>query len=290
MGGIWPVDVGSHVVGRTAAHTASLRFVTPGFFATMRIPFRTGRDVADSDTKERPSVAVVSESLARRYWPNQDPLGRHFKMAFADRTVVGVVGDIRFRGMEGTSEPQVYLGYSPKDLVIRTDGASATLVPEIHRIVRAADAQQPVSNVQTMDEVVAGTMASRAVEVRVLAAFAGIAFLLAALGIHGVLSFAVSSRTREIGVRMALGAGRGTIVRMVLWRGVWLAAAGIVPGVALALYAGRTMQALLAGLKPYDMATILAATGLCLAMTILGCLQPAWRAARTDPMQAMRLE
>ena len=273
-GGIWPVDVGSHVVGRTAAHTASMRFVTPGFFATMQIPVRMGRDVAEGDTKDRPSVAVVSESLARRYWPDQDPLGRHFKMAFEDRTVVGVVADIRVRGMEISSEPQVYLaykqvddgsltGYNPKDLVIRTEGVSTALAPQIHRIVRGADAQQPVSNVQSMEEIVASNTASRAVEVRVLAAFAGIAFLLAALGIHGVLSFAVSSGTREIGVRMALGAGRGSIVRMILWRGVWLAAAGIVPGVVLALYAGKSMQALLAGLKPYDTATILAATGLC---------------------------
>jgi ABC-type antimicrobial peptide transport system permease subunit len=124
----------------------------------------------------------------------------------------------------------------------------------------------------------------------VQAAFAAIACLLAAVGIHGVLAFAVSSRAREIGVRMALGARRGDIVTMVLRRGALLAAAGIVPGVALAWYAGKTLQALLAGVKPYDAATFLAAAGLCLLMTMLGCLLPAWRAARVDPMTAMRLE
>jgi len=300
-GGIWPVEVGEHVVQRNAAHTASMRFITPGFFAAMHIPLRGGRDVEDGDTLDRPLAAVVSQSFAERYWPHQDPLGRHFKMAFQDHTIVGVVGDIRVRGMESTSEPQVYFPYrqvqdgwfqyyAPKDLVVRAEGSSAALLPQINRIVRAADAEQPVSNVRTLADIVEQNTASRAVEVRVLGAFAAIAFLLAAVGIHGVLAFAVSTRAREIGVRMALGAQRGAIVRMVLQRGALLAMAGVVPGVALAWYAGKTMEALLAGVKPYDAATFLAATGLCLTMTLLGCLLPAWRAARVDPMTAMRVE
>jgi putative ABC transport system permease protein len=300
-GGIWPVEVGEHVVERSAAHTASMRFVTPGFFATMRIPLHAGRNLEEGDDLHKPYAAVVSESFVQRYWPHQNPLGRHFKMAFFDRTVVGVVGDIRVRGMESTSEPQVYFPYrqqeegsfqyyEPKDLVIRAAGNPAALLPQVHRIVRAADAEQPISNVRTLADIVESSTASRAVEVRVLAAFAAIAFLLAAVGIHGVLAFTVSSRFREIGVRMALGARRGDIVRMVLLRGAMLAAAGVLPGVALAWYAGKTMEALLAGVKPYDAATFLAATGLCLLMTVLGCLLPSWRAARVDPIAAMRLE
>jgi len=300
-GGIWPVEVGEHVVQRNAAHTASMRFVTPGFLSAMRIPLRTGRDVSDGDTLDRPFAAVVSASFAERYWPHQDPLGRHFKMAFSDRTVVGVVGDIRVRGMENSSEPQVYFPYrqlqdgsfqyyAPKDLVVRTVGDSGALLPAIQRIVRAADGQQPVSNVRTLADIVEASTASRAIEVRVLGAFAAIAFLLAAVGIHGVLAFAVSSRAREIGVRMALGARRGDIVRMVVLRGALLAVAGVVPGVALAWYAGKAMEALLAGVKPYDTTTFLAAAGLSVAMTLLGCLLPAWRAARVDPMTAMRLD
>jgi putative ABC transport system permease protein len=300
-GGIWPAEVGEHVVERTAAHTASMRFITPGFFAAMRIPLRAGRDVSDGDTWERLHVAVVSEAFAQRYWPHQDPLGRSFKMAFQDHTIVGVVGDIRVRGMESESEPQVYFpyrqvqdgwfqGYAPKDLVIRAEGNSAALLPQIHRIVRAADAEQPVSNVRTLAEIVESSTETRALEVRVLGAFAAIAFLLAAIGIHGVLAFAVSSRAREIGVRMALGARRGDIVRMVVLRGALLAVAGVAPGVALAWYAGKAMESLLAGVKPYDAETFLAASGLCLLMAVLGCLLPAWRAARVDPMTAMRLE
>jgi len=300
-GGIWSVEVGEHVVGRTAAHTASMRFVTPGYFAVMSIPLKTGRDVSDNDTLQRPYAAVVSQSFAQRYWPRQDPLGRHFTMAFQDRTVVGVVADIRVRGLESESEPQVYFpyrqvqdgwfqGYAPKDLVVKAKGNAAGLLPQIQRIVRAADPEQPVSNARMLADVVEASTASRAIEVRVLGAFAAIAFLLAAIGIHGVLAFAVSSRAREIGVRMALGARRGDIVGMVLFRGALLAMAGVVPGVVLAWYAGRTMEALLAGVKPYDAATFLAATGLCLMMTMLGSLLPAWRAARVDPMTAMRLE
>jgi predicted permease len=300
-GGIWPVDVKEHVVQRNAAHTSSLRFVTPGFFQAMRIPMRTGRDVQEGDTADRPFVAVVSQSFAQRYWPQENPIGRHFQMAFHDREIVGVVGDIRVRGMESTSEPQVYLPhrqvddgslqfYAPKDLVVRATGNSGALLPQIHRIVRAADGDQPVSNVRTLADIVESSVASRAIEVRVLGAFAAIAFLLAAVGIHGVLAFAVSSRSREIGVRMALGAGRGNIVGMVVGRGALLALAGVIPGLAAAWYAGKTMEALLAGIKPYDTAAFVAAAVLCVAMTLLGCLLPAWRAARVDPMTAMRAD
>jgi putative ABC transport system permease protein len=143
--------------------------------------------------------------------------------------------------------------------------------------------------VRTLAEIVEANTGSRAIEVRVPAAFATIAFLLAA-GVHGVPAFAVSDRAREIGVRMALGAQRCEVVRMVLRRGVVLAAAGAIPGIVVAYYSGKTMEALLAGVKPDDTATFLAAIGLCLAMTILGSLVPAWRAARTDPITAMRLE
>ena len=300
-GGIWPVDVGEHLVERSEAHTASLRFVTPGFFATLRIPIRRGRDVEETDAPDRAWVAVVSESFVKRYWPGQDPLGRHFQMAFHDRMVVGVVGDIRVRGLEQSSEPQVYLpyrqvedsslmGYTPKDLAVRSRAGLGPLVPQIRRIVHAADPEQPVSDVRTMSEIVEDDTGARAVQVRVLGAFAFVAFLLAAVGIHGVLSFAVSSRSQEFGVRLALGAQRGDIVWMVLRQGAMLAAAGLFPGIILAYAAGNAMRALLAGVTPRDTVTFAAAAALCGLMTLLGSLLPAWRAARVDPMTAMRQE
>ncbi len=165
-----------------------------------------------------------------------------------------------------------------------------TLLPAVRRIVRAADPEQPISDVRTLSEIVADETASRAVQVRVLGAFAAIAFLLAAIGIYGLLSFAVAERAHEIGVRMALGARAGKILGMVLRQGALLAAAGAIPGAALAYLAGRAMASLLAGLDPGDAATFLAAVGLCLLMTLFGSLWPALRAVRVDPIRVIRKE
>jgi len=300
-GGIWPVSIGGEPENRTEAHTASMRFVTPGFFAAMGIPLHRGRDVSDSDTIDRAFAAVVSESFVRRYWPDQDPLGRHFQFATHDRSVVGVVGDIRVRGLERSSEPQVYLPYkqvqdgwfsfySPQDLVVRSSANAEALLPALRRIIRGADPEQPVSDVRTLAQIVEEQTASRSTQVRVLGAFAAIAFLLAGVGIHGLLSFAVSRRAQEIGVRVALGAQSSTIVKMILRQGMWLAAVGVLLGVSLAYAAGRAMQALLAGVQPGDALTFLAVACLCVLMTILGCLFPALRAVRIDPITAIRTE
>jgi len=286
---------------RFGSHQASLRFVTPGFFATLGIPLRRGRDVRESDSMDAPFVAVVGESFVHRYWPDQDPLGRHFKMAFHDRMVVGVVGDIRVRGLERNSEPQVYLPYRqvpdgwlawypPKDLVIRSATGPGTLLPAVRRIIRSADAEQPVSDVRTMADIVEEQTASRSAQVRVLGAFAAIAFLLAGVGIHGLLSFAVSRRTQEIGVRIALGARPGEIVGMIARQGAVLAGAGVAPGIVLAYAAGRAMEGLLAGVKPGDAVTFASAIGLCMLMTVLGSLVPAVRAVRIDTIAAIRSE
>ena len=302
-GGIWPVAVDGKQpeMGRSGSHTASLRFVTPGFFATLGITLHRGRDVGESDSIDAPFAAVVSESFVRRYWPDQDPLGRHFKMAFHDRMVVGVVGDIRVRGLERNSKPQLYLPYrqvqagwlafyTPNDLVIRSATGPGTLLPAVRQIIRAADAEQPVSDVRTMADIVEEQTASRAAQVRVLGAFAAIAFLLAGVGIHGLLSFAVSRRRQEIGVRIALGAQPGEIVKMIVRQGALLAGAGIVPGIVLAYAAGRAMEGLLAGVRPGDALTFASAIGLCVLMTVLGSLVPALRAVRIDPIAAIRSE
>jgi predicted permease len=300
-GGIWPVDVGEHVAERSEGHTASLRFVSPQFFETMKIPLRRGRDVEESDTADRQYVAVVSQSFVDRYWPGQDALGRHFQMGLHDRMVVGVVGDIKVRGMERSSEPQAYFPYrqvpddslfhyAPKDLVVRSSGALGPLAAQIGRLVRAADPEQPVSDVRTLADIVDDNTGARAVQVRVLGAFAAVAFLLAAVGIHGVLAFAVSSRLQEFGVRMALGAQRGNIVGMVLRQAAVLAGCGLAAGIVLALAAGNALQSLLAGVTPRDAITFAAAVTLCGLMTLLGSLVPAWRAAKVDPMTAMRSE
>ena len=300
-GGIWPVGINGVELERRTDNTASMRFVTPGFFAALNVPIKRGRDVSDTDTRTTQFVAVVSESFARRYWPGGDALGRQFNFARNDRTIVGVVGDIRVRGLERDSEPQVYLpykqvddgwfwGYTPKDLVVSATTPVEELVPAVRQIIRAADPHQPMTDIRALTDIVDRETASRRVQVRTLAAFAVVAFLLAAIGIHGVLSFAVSQRTPEIGVRIALGAQRRDILRMVMARGVLLVAAGLVPGLILAYFAGRSLQTLLLGLTPSDAPTFAVVVGLTIVMAIAGTLLPTWRALNVDPIKAIRAE
>ena len=300
-GGIWPVGIDGQQVDRRGNSTASLRYITPDFFRTLEIPVRAGRGIVESDRFEGPAVAVVSESFARRHWPQADPLGRSFDFALQERTVVGVVGDIMVRGLEQTSEPQVYLPatqvpdssiifYTPQDLVVRSSTDPEALLPAIRDVIGRVDPEQPISNVRTMEEIVAEVTASRAVQVRLLGSLAGLALLLAGVGIHGLLSYTVSNRVRELGVRMALGAQRRDILGMVVGQGIRLAAAGVMLGVGVAYAAARAMAALLAGVGPADGATLTVVGALCLAMVIVGCFFPALRAARTDPMAAIKGE
>jgi putative ABC transport system permease protein len=300
-GGIWGVEI----VGKPPHPTdmiASARFVTPQFFTTLGIPLRQGRDFDERDTRDSPPVAVVSESFVARFIPNENPIGVRFTFGgVGERTIVGVVGSVRVRGLERRSEPQVYLahtqvndgailGYAPKDLVIRSTLPSASLLPALRRIVHEVDPEQPISNVRALSDIVAGETASREAQVRVLGALAAIALILAIVGIHGLLSFTVSQRGPEIGVRLALGAHPSRIGRMVLREGAVLAVAGVVPGVVVAYWAGRAMEALLFGVKPADPLTLSAAVGVCALVAIVGSLFPALRAVRVDPARVMRTE
>ncbi len=301
-GGIWGVKVAGRAPRPNESENASVRFVTPGFFAALGIPRKQGRDVAESDTMQSLQIAVVSESFVRRYFPDKDPLGQVFEFSFLRmRTIAGVVGDVRVRGMERDSEPQVYIPYrqvqdgwftfyAPKDLVVRTAGDPMRHAPALRQIIRSADPEQPVSDVRLLADIVDADTAPRAVQVRVLGAFAALAFLLAGIGIHGLLSFTVSQRTQEIGVRVALGAQPRDILGLVLRESLVLGALGVTLGAALAYAAARALVSLLAGITPSDPLTFSAAIALALAMTLAGSLLPAIRALRVDPSTAMRIE
>jgi ABC-type antimicrobial peptide transport system permease subunit len=232
-----------------------------------------------------------------------NPLGRHFKLQFQteERTVIGVVGDVRVRGLERPSEPQVYMPYkqtkdgqstwyAPKDLAIHASSDPSSLLPAIRQIIAAADPEQPISDVETLSDLVASDVAPRAVQVRVLGGFALLSFLLAALGIHGLLSFMVSTRTPEIGVRIAIGAQARDILGMVLGEGAGLCGIGIIAGLFLAYAAGRSLHALLANVNPLDPVTFSAGILLGSLMTFGGSLLPALRAIRVDPIAAIRTE
>jgi predicted permease len=295
------VEIPGQDVRSARSGGVSHRWVTPQYFRTMGIPVRRGRDVDESDTGDRAWVAVVSASFVERYWPGQDPIGRMFRHRGQTRTVVGVVGDIRVRGLERNSEPQMYLPapqigevspsiFDPKDLVVRHSGQGEALVPAIRQIVRAADPEQPISDVRTMDDVLAGDTATRRAQLQVLGVLAAVAVLLAGVGIYGLLAYAVSQRSQEIGVRLALGADPLAVGRMIFADGIRLALFGIVPGVLGAYAAGRGMSALLFGVAPGDPATFATGVGVALLMAFAGSLVPALRAVRVTPMSVLRAE
>jgi putative ABC transport system permease protein len=312
-GGIWTIEALGESTRRGDDSTASMRYVTPGYFAVLGIPLRRGRDVSESDTAASLPVAVVSTSFAGRYWPGLDPVGRRFRFGLLglerlsdmegaqERTVVGVVGDVRVRGLERASEPQVYLPhaqhpdgvmgfYVPKDLVVRSSSDPAALVPALRRIVAAADPEVPVSDVRGLAAVVEDETVARRTQLYVLLGFAGLAVALTAIGIHGLLAFSVSSRAAEIGVRVALGAARSDILLFVLGRAVLLGLAGAAAGLSLAVAAGRGLASLLAGVSPNDAATFLLAGAVAMAAVAAGGLVPALRALRLDPISTMRAE
>jgi predicted lysophospholipase L1 biosynthesis ABC-type transport system permease subunit len=246
-------------------------------------------------------VAVVSESMAKRHWPNENALGKRFMFAFEERTVVGIVGNVLVRGLERQSEPQVYLPasqmadsslvfYTPKDLVLRLTRSAAGIVPAVRRIITAADPEQPITDVRMMTEIVTDQTSPRLTQLRVLGALAVIALLIAGVGIHGLLAFAVSQRSRELGVRRALGEQGTSIVGRVLREGLALAVGGVTIGVFVAYLAARAMGALLAGVQPGDPLTIAAAAVLCFMTAVVGCVRPAIRAASVDPITVLRGE
>lgn len=297
---------GVSIPGREVSETfrsdvASIRFVTPQYFHTMGIPLLRGRDVEDGDVRERGAVAIVSQSFAERYWPNEDPIGRTFEARDELRTVVGIAGDVKVRGLERANEPQLYVpagqvrdtaftNDDPKELVIRFSGDAATLLPAVREIVRAADPEQPISDVRTMEDVVAGETATRRAQLHILVTLAGIALLLSGIGVYGLLAYMVSQRAREIGIRMALGGAPAGVARMILRQGVTLALLGLVPGVVGAFLAARAMRVLLFGVPPADPLTLVISVGLVLFMTLAGSFLPALRAVRVNPMVALRTE
>src|SRR5918995_4374537 len=300
-GGIFPVGIRGNVESRREDNVAFLRYVTPGFFQTLGIPILQGRDVRDADHLDGQPVAIVSASFVTQFFPGQEALGRRFNFAAANREIVGVVADVKMRGLTRVSEPQVYIPhrqlpdrtydwFAPKDLAVRATGDPLALVSAVRAIVQRADAEVPLSDIQTLEHLVDGDLAARVTQVRVLGAFAAVALVLGGIGIHGLLAFAVSARVREIGIRMALGARRADVVAMIAKRSLSLSAVGVGAGIVLAYLSGRWLQSLLVGVSPADGMTFAVAAALAAATAIAGSLRPALRAARVDPVTVIRLE
>ena len=284
------------------------RYITPGYLSTMRIPLRSGRDLSTADGPDRPSVALISEAMAKRFWPNQDPIGRHLTMTFSPdkvREIVGIVGDVKLEGMDtAASSATVYLparqpsfGSSfgewhpfPMQLTVRTQSQPASLVSAVTAAIHSIDRDQPVTDIMTMDDVVDTSLSQRRFSMLLLAAFAVLALLLAAVGIYSVLAFAVRRRVREIGIRVALGAEMKDILRLVITEGMKPALIGLLLGAAGALALGRIIASFIYGIAAYDPLTFAAVAALLTAVALLATIIPAYRAARIEPTRALREE
>jgi predicted permease len=275
------------------------RVGTANYLRTIGVQLLEGRLLLDSDNRDAPRVVVINETFARQHWPGESALGRRVRFGSKDpwRTIVGVVRDVRERGYELEMKPGTYVPYAqqltswfPESLVIRTTRDSTAIAQAARRIVASVDPDQPVAAVRTMNEIVDQNVADRTDQTRLVGAFAGLALLLAGIGLYGVLSYGVSQRAREIGLRMALGASAGSVTRLVIGRGLTLTALGLGIGLAAAWAAARSLTTLLYGVQAADPATFGGVVALLAAVALAACTVPALRAARVDPMEVLRQE
>jgi predicted permease len=277
------------------------RQVSSAYFQTMGISLREGRYFDDKDGPGSLPVAIVNETMARAYWPD-GALGKRFKLGVAGApwlTIVGVVADVRQMGMDAPVKAEMYLPYrqisshpwyGPRDLVLRTTIDPMKLVTAVREIVREADPDQPVSNIATMEELLVKETGPRRLGMILLSAYAGLALLLASLGIYGVLSYLVAQQTAELGIRIALGAEQRDILGLVIKKGMWWTLLGVVIGTGIGIALTRLMTSVLFGVSPTDPATFLLIALLLFAVALLSCYVPARRAAKVDPIVALRYE
>jgi len=279
---------------------ANYQVIGPDYFRAMGIPLRQGRFFSRGDTQQSMRVVIVNEELARRQWPGQNPLGKHMKVNEKDRpwlTVVGVVGNVRTQWPWPDFFQEFYLPYTqypwdlaPRNLVVRTSMNPTSLAAAVEREVAALDKDQPVSDVRTLEDVVAVAVGPQRFAMLLLGAFAALALLLASIGIYGVMAYAVAQRTHEIGIRMALGARRGNVLGMVVGEALVLALAGAGIGLAGALGLTRLLSSLLYNVKPSDPLTLALASLVLLGVSAFASYIPARRATRVDPIVALRYE
>jgi putative ABC transport system permease protein len=279
---------------------AEYRLTSGGYFAAMRIPLLRGRTFDNTDQPNSPNAAIVSQSLVQKYWANEDPIGQTIQFGNMDGDlrllhVVGVVGDVHDYGIDEAPVPTVYgnalqrLPSSNLAVVVRAQVGPAALVPAIRDVVRALDPQMPL-NVRTLDQVFSSSLDQRRFSMVIFGVFGVTALLLAAMGIYGVMSYAVAQRTQEIGIRMALGATMSDVLTLVLRNGMTLVLIGAVVGLAGAYAITRVMSSLLFEVAPTDLATFAAVPAVLLVVALVACLIPARRATKVDPLVALRYE
>jgi putative ABC transport system permease protein len=280
--------------------SADFRLASAGYFAAMGIPLLRGRTFDRSDLPNSPHAALISESMAEKYWPNENPIGQAIQFGNMDGDlrllhIVGVVGDVHDRGVDAATSPTVYANSlqrpapSGMSVVVRGRVALAELVPQMRQVVRSLDSQMPV-NFKTLNQVFSSSLDQRRFSLVIFGVFGCVALLLAAMGIYGITNYAVTQRTQEIGIRMALGARMSDVLKLVLGNGMSLALIGAVLGVAGAFATTRVLSSLLFGVAPTDLVTFTAVVVVLVVVAFVACYIPARRATKVDPLVALRYE
>jgi putative ABC transport system permease protein len=276
--------------------TAAYRVVQPGYFATMKTPMLRGRDFTSHDVADSDRVAIVNEALAKHHWPNEDAIGQRLRLGPKWMTIVGVAKNVKQSDWVDKPNDEIYLPHAQSDadfsymtVVMRTQGDPLALAKPAQEQVRALDQDVPISHVQSMEQVIADKLWRGRLAMTLLGLFAVVAVALAALGIYGAISYAVSQRIGEIGIRMALGARSGDVLRMVLLQGLGLVGIGVIVGLSGAWMLTRTLGSLLYGVTERDPATFLAVPLLLIALSAVACCLPALRASKVDPAAALKI-
>jgi putative ABC transport system permease protein len=283
---------------KSDAPTADFVAISPNYFHVMQVPLLRGREFSAADSEAGPKVCAISASLAQQLFPHESALDRRILIGYpanSSREIVGIVGDVKDSDLSARQSAQIYVPFVQNpfwaaDIAVRAHGNPSALGGALREQIRAIDPALPVAEVRPMAEVVGSSIAQPRFRTALLSLFGGAALLLAAIGIYGVLAYTVAQQTREIGIRMALGANPGTVLRLVLGRGLRLAGAGTVIGVLASLMLTRLLGSLLFDVSATDPLTFAAVAGLLLGVASLACYVPARRAMRVDPMVALRYE
>jgi putative ABC transport system permease protein len=303
-GAIVTFQIEGRPVPRSEEPSADIKVATPNYFRTMNIPLLSGRDFSAQDNEKAPQVMIVNQAFAQRFFPNENAIGKHVKPGASNggdppmREIVGIVGNVKSRKLNVQDLPEYYIpqtqfNFGSMTVCLRTSVDPSSVTGAVRSVVSSMDPDLPLYDVKTMDEYLSSTLATPRFQSMLLQVFAGLALLLTAIGLYGVIAYAVAQRTHEIGVRITLGATRTNVVKMVLKSGLKLSMIGIAAGLVFSIIASRfatSFSSLLFGIKPTDIVTLATVVAIVMLVSLVACYIPAYRASKVDPMVALRYE